>query len=192
MPFIKMDSLHNFQYFHFSLLLAAIRRWQKMEQWHSMMLRLVGSNRTTNGSSDNGGIEDSTSLVQAPELSKIQEKMDGPSRFPPLSMLQNFLIPSIKSKLKMLIMRICSTGMMRCIRQNKQASSRYFDFLLFDGLASSVTSGCASSLNSTSREREVTASFGVVAGKFLERAGAGCNNRHRPWFYPDRSSGPRA
>jgi hypothetical protein len=90
----------------FISLLAAIRRWQT-EQWHSMTPGLVVSNRTTNGSSDNGGIQDSTSLVQCERLSKIQEDGPGASRFPPLSMLQNFLIPSIKRQLKMLIMNIC-------------------------------------------------------------------------------------
>jgi hypothetical protein len=71
---------------------------------------LVVSNRTTNGSSDNGGIQDLPSLVQCERLSKIQE--DGPcaSRVPPLPMLQNFLILSIKTQLKTLIMNIlCNT-----------------------------------------------------------------------------------
>lgn len=98
-------------------------------------------------------------------------------------MLQMFLVLSIKTQLKILIMKIpvenCEQDCLgrRMLRwwcnkffvyrrknfakeesgpRKPLASIRYFGFLLFVGWASSGSSGCASSLNSTSRERELT------------------------------------
>jgi len=90
-------------------------------------------------------------------------------------MLLIFLVISIKTPLKTLIMnillqhrdgttlpeiKICgSFATILPIETSKPARGRrirYFDFLLFKGLASSGSSGWASSLNSTSFERELT------------------------------------
>jgi hypothetical protein len=84
-------------------LLAATRRLQT-EQWHSMTPGLDLSSRRTNGFSDKSGMGDYLPWFKC-ERSAKSGRWACYSRVPSMTMLQTFLITSIKRELKTLIIQ---------------------------------------------------------------------------------------
>jgi len=85
-------------------LLAATSRWQ-IEQWDSITPGLVLSYRTTNGACDNSGIQDDLPWFKCERYAKSGRWVFLAASHP-RPMLQTFLITSIKSELKTLIINI--------------------------------------------------------------------------------------